>query len=248
MAPQDHEAAFELLTELDNGLFRRDGMRSSREQHHWTTLVENSEGRLLQGFAAPGLRLAGTTSTAIIRSALLDWTQSIGGASTSTRAPVFWLPPRTVTWGRSVPFANLATALSAANASDDGTILLARTQDGGSDHKFWSKLYGPTSKLPASFDRCLAVPATDLPDALEIIVKPGSWAMALIHAPDSASNYPFPFGYITASPEIVERITYRIAELASRADGPKAVLWTRAGEDAHKALAMMDEALGIGVA
>src|SRR5260370_4529571 len=68
--------------------------------------------------------------------------------------------------------------------------------------------------------------------------------MALIHAPDSASGYPFPFGYITASRNIVDRIAYRIAELASRADGTKAVLWTRAGEDAHKALAMMDEALG----
>jgi hypothetical protein len=247
-APHDHDAAFELLAELDSGLFRRHGIRSSLEQHHWTSLVEKPEQRLLQGLAAPGLRLAGTTSTAAIRSALLDWTQSVGGASTATRAPVFWLPPKTAAWGRSVPFVNLASALSAANGPDDGTVLLARTHEGGSDQKFWSKLYGPTSKLSASFDRCLAVPATDLPDALEIIVKPGSWALALIHAPDSTSGYPFPIGYITASREIVDRIAYRIAELASRADGTKAVLWTRTGEDAHKALAMMDEALGIGVA
>jgi hypothetical protein len=247
-APRDHEAAFEVLTELDNGLFRRDGMRSSLEQPYWAALVEKPEHRQLQGLGAPGLRLAGSTSTAGVRSALLDWTHGVGGASTATQAPVFWLPPRTAVWGRSVPFVNLASALSAANAPDDGTVLLARTQDGGSDQKFSSKLYGPTSKLPAIFDRCLAVPATDLPDALEILVKPGAWAMALIHAPDSASGYPFAFGYITASRNIVDRIAYRIAELASRADGTKAVLWTRAGEDAHKALAMMDEALGIGVA
>jgi hypothetical protein len=245
--PQDHDTAFELLAELDNGLFRRNGMRSSQEQHHWT-LFEKPDQRQLQGSGTPGLRLVGTTSTAAIRSALLDWTQSVGGASTATKAPVFWLPPQTATWGRSVPFVNLASALSTANAPDDGTVLLARTQEGGSDQKFWSKLYGPTSKLSASFDRCLAVPATDLPDALEIIVKPGSWATALIHAPDSASGYPFPFGYITASRNIVDRIAYRIAELASRADGTKAVLWTRPEEDAHRALAMMDEALGIGVA
>jgi hypothetical protein len=130
----------------------------------------------------------------------------VGGALTATQAPVFWLPPRTAVWGRSVPFVNLASALSAANAPDDGTVLLARAQDGGSDQKFSSKLYGPTGKLPATFDRCLAVPATDLPDALEILVKPGAWAMALIHAPDSASGYPFAFGYITASRNIVDRI------------------------------------------
>jgi hypothetical protein len=41
--------------------------------------------------------------------------------------------------------------------------------------------------------------AIDLLDALEIVVKPGSWVMTLIHAPDLASSYPFPSRYITAS-------------------------------------------------
>jgi len=246
-APHDHEGAFELLAELDDGLFRRDGMRSSQEQPYWASLFEKPEHRELTQPGAPGLRLVGTTSTTAIRSALLDWTQGVGGASTPTKAPVFWLPPQSASWGRSIPFTNLTSALSTANASDDGTVLLARTQDGGSDQKFWSRLYGPTGKLPASFDRCLAVPATDLPNALEIIIKPGSWAMTLIHAPYLGSGYPFPFGYITASRKIVDPISYRIAQLASKADGTKAILWSRAGEDAHGALAMIDEALGIGV-
>src|SRR3981081_2341931 len=111
----------------DNGLFRRDGMRSSLEQPYWATLVEKREHRQLQGLGAPGLRLSGSTSTGGGRSALLDWTHGVGGASTATQAPVFWLPPRTAVWGRSVPFVNLASALSAANAPDDGTVLLART-------------------------------------------------------------------------------------------------------------------------
>jgi hypothetical protein len=54
-----------------------------------------------------------------------------------------------------------------------GTILFTRTQDAATDHKFWSRRY-PHRESTCHFDRCLAVPATDLPTALEIIVKPGS--------------------------------------------------------------------------
>jgi hypothetical protein len=92
----------------------------------------------------------------------------------------------------------------------------------------------------------LKTPATDLPDALEIVIKPGSWVMVLIHAPDPTSGYPFPMGHITAARPFVDRFVYRIAELASRADGTKAMLWTKEGGDAHIALARIDQALGIG--
>src|ERR1700730_6814994 len=245
---RDHNTAFDIVAELDDGIFRRDGMRSSQEQPYWASLCENPDHRQLGRPGVPGIRLVGTTATPAVRTALLDWTQSVGGASTATKTPVFWLPPRSPAWGRNLPFTNLATALSAANASDDGIVLLARTQDGGSDQKFWSRLYGPTGKLGALFDRCLAVPATDLPDSLEVIIKPGAWTLTLIHAPDPAFGYPFPFGYITAARTIVDRFAYRIAELASKADGSKAILWNRSGEDAHGALALIDQALGIGVA
>ena len=247
VAPQDHEAAFEFVAALDGNLFRRDGMHSSQQQSYWADLCEREKNKSLS-LGMPGLRLVGSAATHSIRGALLDWTQGIGGASTTTKTPVFWLPPRTEGWGRSIPFVDLASALSTNHASDDGTVLLARCDDAVSDPKFWTRLYGPTGKLAATFDRCLAVPTTDFPDALEVIIKPGSWVLVLIHAPEVSSGYPFPFGYITGASAIVDRFSYRIAELASKAEGTKALLWTRAAEDAHRALAMLDEALGIGVA
>ena len=161
---------------------------------------------------------------------------------------MFWLPPRLSTWGRAIPFLDLASSLSTAHAPDDGTVLLARCEASNNERKHWSKLYGPTGKLSPLFDRCLAVPATDLPDSLEIVLKPGAWVMVLVHASDPTSGYPFPVGYITASRSLVDQFTYRIAELASRADGTKAILWNREGEDSHAALARIDDALGISVA
>lgn len=50
-----------------------------------------------------------------------------------------------------------------------------------------------------------------------------------------AVAYPFPIEYITAARQFVDRFVYRIAELASRADGTKAMLWTKE-VDAHIAL------------
>lgn len=248
VAPADHQAAFEVVDALDDGMFRRDGVRSTVQQAEWARLATHPEHRVLTRAGAPGMRLVGSTSAESVRTALLDWTQGVGGASVATRTPVFWLPPQLPTWGRSVPFVNLARDLSTAHQMDDGTVLLARAGGRTDDEKLWQKLYGSAGKLPPLFDRCLAVPASDLPDALEIVLKPGSWALVLIHSPDANTSYPFPFGYITAAPQIVERFVLRIAELSSKADGTRAVLWTRAGEDAHGALARIDGALGIGVA
>jgi hypothetical protein len=247
-APSDHAATFDLVAELVGGIFRRAAVGSTPQLSAWAELCASPADRALPHPGQPGLRLIGSTATSALRSALLDWTQSIGGAPTATKTPVFWLPPQSPSWGRSIPFTSLATALSSAHAPDDGTVLLARTRDSAGPEKFWSRLYGPTGELPPLFDRCLAVPANELPEALEVIVKPGSWVMVLIHVSDPASGYPFPLGYITAARSVVDRFTYRIAELASKADGTRAIAWHRSREDADVALAMIDEALGIGVA
>ena len=75
-----------------------------------------------------------------------------------------------------------------------------------------------------------------------------TWAAVLIHSPDVNSRYPLPYGYITADPSIVEPYKHLIAELTAKAEGTRAVLWTKSGEDAHRALASIDTALGISVA
>jgi hypothetical protein len=198
----------------------------------------------MTGWAAPGLRSIGSTSTESIRAALLDWTQGIGGSS-PTRSPVFWLPPNLPHWGRTIRFSSLASALSESNAAEDGTVLLARVDGTPNSLRVWDRLYGRTDKLEPLFDRCLAVPRTDVPDALELIVKPGSWALALIHAPDARTGYPCPFGYIAAGPVLVSRYTHRLAELASRAEGTKALIWQLEDESVDTALLMIDRALGI---
>lgn len=246
-APSDHQAAVDLVEQIDGGILRRGGVKSSLDRLDWVSSAATTDRRALTGIGTPGLRLLGSASGENVRAALLDWTQSTGGSPSTSRTPVFWLPPTVPGWGRSVPFVNLARDLSAAHQLDDGTVLLARSESQDEDRN-WVKLYGAAGNLPSLFDRCLTVPASEIPHALEVLIKPGAWAAVLIHSPDVNSRYPFPFGYITADPSIVEPYKHLIAELAAKADGTRAVLWTKSGEDAHRALASIDTALGISVA
>lgn len=248
VAPSDHQEAFDLIDSLDGGVFRRGGVRSSLDRRQWMAAAAQSESRNLTGAGAPGLRLVGSVASEIVRSGLLDWTRSAGDTSATTvRTPVFWLPPGTSSWGRSPPFVGLARDLSKTNQTNDGTVLLARTNS-SDNNKRWTKRYGELGRLSPLFDRCLAVPTHQLPLSLEILLKPGSWAAVLIHSPDATSEYPLPFGYITADSSIVSFYKRLIAELVAAADGTSALLWTRLNEDRHRALAAIDVSLDIGVA
>lgn len=243
----DHQAAYDLVSDCDGGIFRRDGVRSALEQGAWAELASDSARRELAGWMAPGLRLVGSTSTGSVRSALLEWTKSVTDAS-KVRAPVFWLPPELPHWGRSVAFAALATALSEANSSDDGTVLLPRVDGSDVMNANLRRHYGPTERIEALFERCLPLERPGVPGALELIVKPQSWALVLIHAPDLQTALPFPIGYITGVQGVVARYTHMLAELASQTKGPSALLWHMPDETADKALLVIDEALGIKIA
>jgi hypothetical protein len=240
----DHQAAYDLVSDCDGGIFRRDGMRSATEPGLWAELASDPARREFSGWMAPGLRLVGSTSTAAVRASLLEWTKGITDRS-KTRSPVFWLPPDLPHWGRSVSFASLAAALSEANSSDDGTVLLPRVD--GSDFMNVSlrRYYGRTERIDALFDRCLPLQRPAVPGALEVILKPQSWAMVLIHASDVHTGLPFPVGYITAAQGLVARFAHILAELASQTKGPSALLWHMADETQDKALLVIDQALGI---
>ncbi|ABE39362.1 hypothetical protein RPD_2127 [Rhodopseudomonas palustris BisB5] len=248
VAPPDHQLAFDLIDEMDGGVLRRGGARSSLDRRQWICDAVQPANRALSGAGAPGLRLVGSVASENVRAGVLDWTKSAGDTSANTvRTPVFWLPPGTNSWGRSPSFVGLARDLSKTNQTNDGTVLLARSS-GESDNRRWIKRYGQSGALQPLFDRCLAVPAQQLPLSLEVLFKPGSWVAVIIHSPDVGSDYPFPFGYITADIDIVVSYKKMIAELAAAADGTSGLLWTRSDEDSHRALHAIDMSLDIGVA
>ena len=108
-----------------------------------------------------------------------------------------------------------------------GVVLVPRSDMSEKDLRTLKWRYGPWMGT-GPFERCLAVKSGS-PNALEIIVRPGSFGIALVHAPDGASGYPLPFGYASTAPEVVKELSIYLSYLATDAQ-PEDVLWQRPDE------------------
>jgi hypothetical protein len=243
----DFNEAFALIEEIDGGLFRRSGCNSPLQQDAWASLASDDIMRALPSSSGPGLRLVGTTACEDVRTALLEWSRGMPTLADpiGPPVPVLWLPPMYSHWGRSLSFARTAKGLSDTYETEGGTVLLARTDNSSKVRRTWERLYGRKGEIAPLFDRCMTVAERGLPRSLEIIMRPCSWVMILIHAPDPKSGLPFPLGYVTAAPDLVERYKHLLAELVAQSPNSAAFLWTAPDEDAAKALAVVDLALSI---
>lgn len=244
-APGDHEDAFAFAANIDGGVLAGVDLRSAAGQAAWALRCASEQGQLLNGSHGPGRRLLGSSSSEPVRTALLSWTSTVEAERLYVPTPVIWLPPRALHWGRSIAFATLLRDLAAANP--DGTALLARTDGTPRASRDWARIFGPRDRQVSLFDRCLAV-RTHLPDALELAVKPGAWALVLVHTPEAVSGYPLAVGYLTAAPHLVSSWRHALAEVAASAAGSRAMLWHGTEDTPERALATLDLALGIEAA
>ena len=244
-APGDHDAAFYVTADIDGGLLADNDLRSAAGQAAWAARCASQEGRHLDKRHSPGCRLLGSASSEGVRAAVLRWTGTLEAERLYVPTPVIWLPPRLAHWGRGVSFAALVRELAAANP--DGTALLARTDGTPRGARDWQRLFGPKAGQAPLFDRCLAV-RPHLPDALEIAVKPGAWALVLVHAPEAGGGYPLAFGYFTAAAGLVSGWRHVLAEAAGSASGSADILWHGPKDNPARALADLDLALGIEAA
>lgn len=244
-APVDFEDALIRTASIDGGILTRSDLKSSSGQAVWAQTCADKSARQLDAAQGPGIRVMGSVATSAVGSALLHAAPATEQDHLDVPTPVIWLPPGASYWGRSVAFANVARELSATDA--DGTILLARTNDAPQSSREWQRLYGPRNDQPGLFDRSLAV-QTSLPNALEVVIKPGAWVLVLVHVPEAQGTYPIPFGYLTSAAPVVSGWRRELAEAALSTNGSKSILWHAQKETPADALAAIDLALGIGAA
>lgn len=238
-APGDHDEAFHRVSVIDGGVMPTLDFAQDSHQAAWLRQCIDEEARKLTHPYRPGRRLAGASGGQLARSALLEWTKQIEGGEP---APIMWLPPFADYWGRSFSFANIVRELSAQES--DGVVLLARNGLQPKEARRWQRQFGKTERHASLFDRCLGV-ANDLPNALEIILRPNNWCMVLVHVSDQNSKLPLPLGYISGDEVLVEAFSALLAEVASTAAGARSILWHRDNETPIEALAVIDDALKI---
>lgn len=235
--PNDYDSAFTQLETIDGGVFSRNGLRQPTQQAAWARLCQSS-ARLLPHPFNPGLKLVGSSSAGSVKAALTEWTKQLE----TEDKPIFWLPPQSDYWGRSLSFATLLRDLSGQEPS--GTVLLARDGFDRWTANNWRKHFGKRERQAALFDRCMAI-TNEAPRALEIILKPNCWCLVLLHAPDPKSGYPVPVGYISGDRVLVQAFEDYLAKLVTSGSTADPVLWHREDETSTSALSLIDEALRI---
>ncbi|MBB6181832.1 hypothetical protein [Pseudorhizobium flavum] len=238
-APPDADLGFRWLRDIDGDLLSLAGFNGMSDVRSWMAKCQDETGKLLTHPYDPGLRLAGSISGRFVRNALIDWTRL---QAPSDPTPLFWIPPHADYWGKSLAFAAVVRELNAQEA--EGIVLMARNGLVARDANWWRRTFGRSEKHDSLFDRCIGV-SSDLPKSLEVIVKPNSWALALVHTIETRSGLPLPIGYITADNVVVQAITRAVADVASTAPSANAMLWIRQDETPDAALNAIDTALGI---
>jgi len=238
-APPDADLAFRWLREIDGDLLSRAGFNEMSDVRSWMARCQDETGRQLSHPFNPGLRLAGSISGMFVRNALIEWTRLQGPTDPT---PLFWIPPHADYWGKSLAFAAVVRELKAQET--DGIVLMARNGLVTRDANWWRRTFGRSEKHNSLFDRCVGI-SSDLPKSLEVILKPDSWALVLIHTSESSSGLPLPIGYITADSVVVQAVTRAVADVASTAPNSNAMLWVRQDETPDAALNAVDTALGI---
>ena len=126
-----------------------------------------------------------------------------------TPETIYWLPPQTACWGSATNLPELVDyfkdALTNRNEENGLTVSqpLAVALSQGK----------PARWTEAAFDCCGHSDLLRLPSGLELLVLPGAFAAALVHAPISAqSGHPVPIGFASFDPAVVNRTTSLLRE------------------------------------
>jgi hypothetical protein len=230
--PRDSEWALETLTTIDGGILPAAGLPNVAAITGWVRRVVNASFDK----GADHLPVFGSVVGDPVRRTLSEWAPALPVRRKAM--PLYWLPPSTGHWGRSVAFASLVRELS--DLVPEGITLLPRTDFSGPDLKRLTRLFRPIEDQ-AGFDSCIGLPIAS-PDALEILVRPHSFALVLVHAEDPGSGYPLPVGYATRDPNVVKELAFYVGGIVRDADVDD-VQWHPEGSNKGDALAKAQDDL-----
>ncbi len=212
--------SFETLADIDGGVFSRLGLSDLSSVPSWIRSVVAAGAPHKDAGTVP---VFGSVVGERARESLVEWVTS--HASQGNPGPLFWLPPQLDHWGRSVAFDSLVRELR--GVLPDGITLLMRTDSSEAERRRIVRHFGPTEGQ-VRFDRCIGPKISTL-GALEVIVQPGSFAMALVHSPDPRTSYPLPVGYLSADAFVVKELAYYLGGLLHDVDS-SSVIWHRTTE------------------
>lgn len=212
--------SFDTLADIDRGVLNGLGLADLSNVSSWIRSVVAAGAPDKDAATVP---LFGSVVGERTKENLVEWVTTFAGQGNP--GPLFWLPPQVDHWGRSVAFDSLVRELR--GVLPDGITLLMRNDNSEAERRRIIRYFG-SADGQVRFDRCIG-PKTSTLGALEIVVQPGSFAMALVHSQDPRTGYPLPVGYLSTEPFVVKELAYYLGGLL-RDEVASSVIWHRATE------------------
>lgn len=198
--PRDYSEAGRFLQDWDGGFLQVE----AESPLAWIQKVAK-RAVTVPAEIAPAVPIAqATTSVLGARLEALEAILNESGEDKDSEAPIFWSLPEGDSWRATSEIPMTFDKLRQTyRLGDLGIVALPRCDETA------RRRFGPTYGLGRSvfpFDNAIILPETLLPGSLELILRPGLWAAAIIHAVTDRLNYPVPVGVLSAQPRFCENL------------------------------------------
>jgi hypothetical protein len=147
--------------------------------------------------------LCGSVISPSVRDVLLNTTSQWEGAVPPTEDPIFWLRPKQSHWGAGPAFHSIFEAIAKRTVADEGLVLLCREGEEKDPPAVTKR--GRIDWVPG-FRSIGRIDGISIPGALEVIMNPGRWVLALVHRADRSSNLTVGTGFCSAAPGVVQAL------------------------------------------
>lgn len=223
--PDDVDVALRFLHKFDGNTLSRFRRMKSFDLQRW----------IVEGRDDPADTLTFTGSLAVsdardfIVSTMPQAEAPVAGSAAEARvyAPIIWVRPQHAFWGTAFAYEDFWGKLKFAHRDRGGLLLVSEGQNarGSLSGRAESDLIGEKK----FFESAIIAQASGLPRALELVIDPGRWLIAICYGRYGPERLPVGAGMATARPEIISAGTRTVCQALLSALSPTQV---RHGEDA----------------
>jgi hypothetical protein len=219
--PNDSEDALNLIAAFDKGLISKVRSRDrGLDVEAWFNRILNTAPASLP---IPALPFVGAPNTMKVKQLLREAFDLAEHQGLAFSGSVIWLRPEVESWGRSYEFASFLKELTNLWGLTDAPTLLSsgETYLQGSIGQFFQE----------SFSRCVVAPAGTFPAALELIVAPGRWIIAIVYQRVDGFDYAVPCGFFVPIASVASQVASLIRETLLNARSGLKMRWRPDGEN-----------------
>lgn len=221
--PRDAEDALDFIAHFDRGLMSK--VRSSSRGLDVNLWHNNIIGKAAGKLPIVALPFVGAPITRKVKTLLREAFDLAEHEGLAFSGSVLWIRPEVETWGRSYEFTAFLNELTALWGLTEAPTLVS------SGTRFLHKPVCQLFEETAAFSHCIVAPDGTLPRALEIILAPGRWIIAIVYQHVEGSDYAVPCGFFIPIASVATEVATQIRQKLLGAQSKLETLWGPLGKE-----------------